>query len=367
MNRQTPDYIIDPDGEVIIVLRDADSPFAQALEDTLTGMTPPAPGHYTQSPAEVIEPPQTNSENQRTSPELAPIEDPAAEEQIDEPLVKNCFYIQVSAKHLMFSSPMFKSMLTGGWKESVNFLQKSSVEITAEGWGIEEFLIVLRALHGKYYHIPRKLTLEMLAKVAVIADYYECKEALYVMTDVWTNNLEEKFPTRYSRNSMLWVWVSWFFQLPSPFKETTSTVMSCSENSINSWGLPIPDKVIGLMNQSREEAINNVLSILHETREALLGGSRGCRFECRAIMYGALTIQMQSSDLLSQKSAAPFPNLNYKYLRRKVLSFKSPTWPDLCSRYGGYDHTCLDSSFGSLFANLKECIEGLDLNSLDFS
>jgi hypothetical protein len=175
MDRRAPDYIIDPDGEVIIILRNADSPFAQPLEDTVTGMALPEPSHATQSPAQVIKSPQTNSEASRnkrrkkglssTPPSPGPEqikdpspEDPAAKEKIDEPLVENCFYIQVSAKHLMFSSCVFKSVLTSGWKESIEFQQKGSIELTAESWGIEEFLIVLRAIHGKYYHIPRKLT-----------------------------------------------------------------------------------------------------------------------------------------------------------------------------------------------------------------
>ncbi|CAP79925.1 Pc12g02980 [Penicillium rubens Wisconsin 54-1255] len=65
MVRRTPDYIIDPDGEVIIILRNADSPFAQPLEDTVTGMALSEPSHCTHSPAEVTGSPQTNSETWR--------------------------------------------------------------------------------------------------------------------------------------------------------------------------------------------------------------------------------------------------------------------------------------------------------------
>lgn len=177
------------------------------------------------------------------------VEELAAEEEICEPLDENCFYIQVSAKHLIFASPVFKRILTGGWKESISYLQKGSVEITADSWDIEAFLVVLHAIHGKYKDIPRKLTIEMLAKVAVIADYYECKESLYLITGIWLNNLEEGIPTTYSRDLILWLWVSWFFQFPSQFKESTSTVISCSENVINGWELPISDKVIGKVKQ----------------------------------------------------------------------------------------------------------------------
>lgn len=50
----------------------------------------------------------------------------------EEDQIETSFRVQVSAKHLTLASPVFKKMLSGGWKKSVTFFQKSSVEITAE-------------------------------------------------------------------------------------------------------------------------------------------------------------------------------------------------------------------------------------------
>ncbi|KAJ5761059.1 hypothetical protein N7520_008215 [Penicillium odoratum] len=144
-----PTHIIDPDGEVIMILRNTDYPFADGIEE-----------HLESTPAEDIEPaPEEDLEP-------APVE-PA----VDEPAAQIIFRIQVSAKHLSFASPVFKTILKGGWKESITFLQKGTVELTAESWDVEALLILLRAIHGQYRLITQKLTLEMLAKVAVIADY----------------------------------------------------------------------------------------------------------------------------------------------------------------------------------------------------
>ena len=145
----------------------------------------------------------------------------------------------------MFASPFFKRLLTGGWKESIAYFQKDSVEITAEGWDTEALLILLRAIHGQYSHIPRKLTLEMLAKVAVIADYYECREILDFLVELWIEKVDEKIPSVASRDLILWLWVSWFFRLPSQFKLSTSIAMSQSDGYIDNLGLPIPEDVIG--------------------------------------------------------------------------------------------------------------------------
>jgi hypothetical protein len=83
-------------------------------------------------------------------------------------------------------------------------------------------------------------------------------------------------------------------------------------------------------------------------------------------MYGALSKEMHSIDLLSPRPAAPFSNLKYRNLVQKVSSFTSPQWYD--SGYSSYSsrycHSCPDSSFTSLFGELNDAIEGLDLNNL---
>jgi hypothetical protein len=167
-----------------------------------------------------------------------------AETGIAEQLDGSCFRVQVSAKHLVLASPVFKEILKGGWKKSLTYLQTGLVEITADSWDIEALLILLHIVHGRYYQTPRKITLETLAKVAVLVDYYDCREALDILVTTWMNALEETIPKSYSRNLVLWLWVSWSFQLPAQFREATSTAMSWSNNWIDNLGLPIPDIVI---------------------------------------------------------------------------------------------------------------------------
>lgn len=222
-----PTHIIDPDGEVIIILRNANSLFAQTAEE----MTLDKISHGLPKPESADGGSATDED--------------AAEKQTREPMDRSEFRIQVSAKHIMFASPVFKKTLTGGWKESITYLQKGSVEITADGWDSEAFLILLRAIHCQYNLIPKKVTLEMLAQIAAIADYYDCKDVLYIMTDIWIGSLEEGIPSKFSRDLILWVWVSWFFQRPYAFTTSTATAMSWSDRLINGQGFPIPDKVIG--------------------------------------------------------------------------------------------------------------------------
>ncbi|GMF75137.1 unnamed protein product [Aspergillus oryzae] len=237
-----PSHIIDPDGEVIILLRNTTlqgPTVEEAVEEAVEVPVDVAVDVAAEEPVEV--PVDVAVDVAAEEPVRAQIETDLVRESLDEA----CFRIQVSAKHLILASPVFKKILTGGWKESVTYLQKGSVEITAESWDIEALLILLRAIHGQQYHVPQKLTLEMLAKVAVLVDFYDCKEAVYIWTTIWIDALEEKIPKIYSRDLLLWLWISWVFQLQAQFKESTSTVMSWSDGWIDDFGFPVPFKVMG--------------------------------------------------------------------------------------------------------------------------
>jgi hypothetical protein len=306
MDRVT--HVIDPDGEVIIVLQNPNAPFAE-LSETLTSdnitylllgpndeiqnpafealrgeptktlkrrkkgrkgstsasraePTPewPAAEQPVAEPAgELIEEPSepaAESIDEPSEPAEEAIEEPSepaaepAEDQATEQPEEHCYRIQVSAKHLILASSVFKKILTGGWKESITYLQKGSVEITADSWDLDALLIMLRIIHCQSYLIPRKLTLEMLAKVAVLGDYYDCREAVVFFADTWINALDNPIPTTYSRDLILWLWVAWYFHLPANFKEATSTAMSLSNGWIDNLGLPIPDDVISMAHKS---------------------------------------------------------------------------------------------------------------------
>ncbi|KAL4965068.1 uncharacterized protein BDV14DRAFT_189869 [Aspergillus stella-maris] len=267
MNQST--HIIDPDGEVVIILRHANSPFAQPDKAMVAGLVSHALflklWDVVQCPAKVF--------NYST----IPIKEPTP----------------VSAKHLIFALLVFRKMLTGGLVESINYLQNGS--------------------------IPWQLNLKLLAKVAVLADYYNCRQTVDMLAGTWIKALKKDVPTTYYRDLILWLW----------FKKATLTAMSCCGNEISNLGLPIPGCIIRLMNIHREEAINNL-------------------------------VQLHVNALLLPRPVAPFPNITYKHLVRKISSFKSPVW---YSRHSKAPHTCSSSSLRILIGEFNDYIEGLDLSS----
>ncbi|KAE8397976.1 hypothetical protein BDV37DRAFT_276498 [Aspergillus pseudonomiae] len=145
--------------------------------------------------------------------------------------------------------------------------------------------------------------LELLAKVTILADYYQCQALVQYFADRWIESLRVNLSIIYSRDSILW-----------------------SSNRIINLGLPI----------------------LEQLRDSFISESRGCCFEYSSIILGALTKQMHSSALLSPQSRPPFINLNYNELVETVHAFKSPKWP-------AHWRACEASSFSSLI-NMQESI-----------
>ncbi|KAJ5472026.1 hypothetical protein N7539_008595 [Penicillium diatomitis] len=171
--------------------------------------------------------------------------------------------------------------------------------------------------------------------------------------------MEEETQSVASRDLILWLWVSWFFRLPTQFNLSTSIAISQSDGCIDNLGLPIPEDVIVLINRRREKAIKKLIDLIGDTRKQYLLGALGCRFECRSIMYGALTIQ--SKDLLLPYRECPFPNVNYRSLLQRMTKFRTPEWYDSPSRYID-NHSCPGSFFASIFGALEGFLEGLELD-----
>ena len=154
-------------------------------------------------------------------------------------------WIRVSSRHLTLASPYFSRMLQGPWKEAENVRTSGFVSVDEEDLDVDALVIVMNIVHGRTRSVPRKIDLETLAKIAVIVDKFECAEAVEVFTDMWIAHLKNVIPSLYSRDTMLWICISWVFRQPNVFQLATSAALKHSTGPVQYLGLPIPSSVIG--------------------------------------------------------------------------------------------------------------------------
>jgi hypothetical protein len=118
------------------------------------------------------------------------------------PIEEEGIRFRICAGNLMSASPCFNRVLKrNGWKESNWNPEDRWFCISAEDWDEEAFVILMNIFHLRNCKVPRIMTLKMLAKIAVLVDYYECGESIELFTDMWVAYLRARtpIPTTYCR------------------------------------------------------------------------------------------------------------------------------------------------------------------------
>jgi hypothetical protein len=158
---------------------------------------------------------------------------------------KSAVVYQVSSRHLITASPKFQRELETGDEDTIG--EDGFYHLTTSGWDSDAFAILLNILHLRSREVPRELTLESLAKVAVLVDYYRCWEAFDLIAAVWIKHLRENYtvPAAYSRDLKLWMLVSWVFKLSDEFTDSTAKALRQSEQpTIRDMKLGLPPTII---------------------------------------------------------------------------------------------------------------------------
>lgn len=148
----------------------------------------------------------------------------------------------VSQRHLVSASPTLDRMISGAvWKEGNRDESDGLYHVPAEDWDAEALLYVLQVLHLRNGQVPRTVSLEMLAKITVLIDFYECAEALQSFTERWVERLRvtSPVPSFLCRDLMLWMCIAWVLGLPQEFEQTTTVAMRREDQELPTLGLPI--------------------------------------------------------------------------------------------------------------------------------
>ena len=235
---------IDPDADTIIILKNPLTSFAVWSPDEVEGhakvpdpnSTTPFWGTNVEEPA--IEVTDTGSSCQTVPTPETTVGLGLSENSTDEEEIQ--YY--VSSQHLKLASPKFKSMLSGGkWKEGIPHEADGRYHILVEDWDAEALLLLMNILHHRNRRVPRSLSLEMLAKVVVLIDYYQCTEATELYTERWVDHLKAASPPPLDlcRDLILWLCISWVLKLPHEFTQTTAVAMRRRDREMPTLGLPI--------------------------------------------------------------------------------------------------------------------------------
>lgn len=248
---------IDPDADTVIILKETDFPFASwdvndeksddltVIEELAIGdvVVEAPPVDESSSGEPVLQNSAVTVPNDETSAQATSSGDLSVRPDLADDCTPNEeVHYYVSSRHLTLASTRFKHMLSEErWKEGVRDKIDGRYHVSAEGWDAEAFLLVLEVLHHHNRKVPRTISLEMLAKVAVLVDDYDCAEALESYTERWIENLRmiSPIPSHFCRDLMLWMCIAWVFRLPQEFSRTTTVAIRRGVQELPTLGLPI--------------------------------------------------------------------------------------------------------------------------------
>ncbi|ORY07794.1 hypothetical protein BCR34DRAFT_570415 [Clohesyomyces aquaticus] len=323
--------------------------------------------------AQTSEPaPKVDKEQQDLSGESA---EPSSEP--NEPEVDEIHYF-VSSRHLMLASPWFKRTLTReGSMEAVK-CSDGRYHISASDWDEEAFLILLNILHVRTRQVPATVNLEMLAKIAVIVNYYELEDSEAIERDIkaWIADLRNhsQIPSSYCRDLMLWICTSQVFSMRSEFEEATAVAIKTSQGRIQTLKLPIREKTESDIERVRCDAIDKIVSELYLLLEVYGNFDYLCRenseisFQCGAFLFGAMMKHMKRLGYLSPRPKRPFVNVSLEGIWNWGEKEEDLEWgvPGKY-RHGRHfyvAHECsLHSSVNSVVHGVMNNVKGLTLHN----
>jgi hypothetical protein len=251
------DHIIDPNGDVVLVIANLSAPTADVCDRPCAAATAPTlrreptdpiaerPKKRARTsgkkPASTGEPTSSKVKNPTTQkprangqkPEPTPIPDSGPKE----------ICIQVSGKQLSLASSLFAQMVQAAVKKKQ--APKGRIEVNLVGWDLNALLIVLYIIHEQHDKVPRRLGIQILAKVALIATYYGCACVL-PYGDIWHESLKnDALPDSYGNELCLLLWVSNYFRWVGCFNACCLICVDSSPSVITFPGFPVLEQTIG--------------------------------------------------------------------------------------------------------------------------
>ncbi|KXJ93463.1 hypothetical protein Micbo1qcDRAFT_161478, partial [Microdochium bolleyi] len=184
----------------------------------------------------------------------------------------------------------------------------------------------MNIIHGRTRKTPRSVNVEMLAKIAVLVDYYECFEVVDMFVSRWLEDLKGEISSVYGRDLVLWLSISWVFQQPLLFRTATKIAIRDMTGPFPTLNLPIPNEVAMALDRVRTARIQAMLERIRQFLRDLCGQRLWCTFECRSMLIGALTIELGRLGLLDATPDSSFPGLSVESTLHALQDMRSPRW-----------------------------------------
>ncbi|RAK82142.1 uncharacterized protein BO72DRAFT_454917 [Aspergillus fijiensis CBS 313.89] len=223
------------------------------------------------------------------------------------------YLIQASEKHLALSSPVFKQMLSGLWKETIDLATEGHIRFEIKKWNLQPFLIFLQVMHGRPE--PKSLDVDTITEVALLVDYYQCLAEFRRTMRAWLKEVKKTLSPSYE-TYMKCLWVCWQLRRSSDFRHFSNLAVYFADDLIEGEGLPFHPVVLDKLNAARKKALTPIIRRLpmhYNSERPAEWVHRGFCGECATLLSDLLDLDIRQA-AREAYPVKPFSGLSFAKL-----------------------------------------------------
>lgn len=153
--------------------------------------------------------------------------------------------MRASARHLILASSKFAACLdTPTFSEGQQLHTEGTVILDFPEEDPDAMVILLNVIHGKNDNVPRRVSLDMLTKLATAIDYHQIQEAVALHVDIWIDRVCQV--PYYTPEAWNWVWIFWVFRKARGFNLATESLQQMSDVCLEDADItfPMPSSIL---------------------------------------------------------------------------------------------------------------------------
>ncbi|KAH8685914.1 hypothetical protein BGZ60DRAFT_477629 [Tricladium varicosporioides] len=283
----------------------------------------------------------------------------------------------VSSKHLSLASSVFHVMFENNFREGLELQSSDKAEVLLPEHDLEAFTLLMNIIHAKSRQIPRKVTLSLLLKLAILVDKYQLLEAISAWGDIWVAALKQFIPHRFCNDLISWLCITWVFRCPDEFQAVTLFLEreSPEPNLSTSYGkeefekLPVPDTVLARIKRNRHAAIECLFRALNKIVQNLTKPwpvyCEKADTQCEGMILGTLLRSASQLEIWPIPDS-PYHNMSYSLVAHKMRSLTATSY---CFRSTRFKMGCnsVDVDRAGILDNLERLLLSVESLQLGLS
>lgn len=154
---------------------------------------------------------------------------------------------RASSKHLSLASGYFKARLGRRWHEGKELASTGSAEVLVDSPGCDSTTleIIMDILHLRTRKVPKQIGFDILLNIALATDYLQCHEAVEPYGYRWLQDLAPRMQNRFSSSTKCWMFMAHVYKRNCLFRICTRLAQQEANGPFDSGCLPFPAFIKG--------------------------------------------------------------------------------------------------------------------------